>query len=218
MTEQQLQNARILWDYHNQSEPLAKANLIVGLGSYDMRVADRCAELLSQNFAPQICFSGAAGNWTSGLYERTEAESFAKRAAELGIDEAKILIEKEATNIVENVNYVRAMFPSAKRIIWVTKPQTQRRVRATLDRISADIDSIVTCPKHGFSAQPTQDHNQHELICEMVGDTWRIAAYPEKGYMVEQPMPDETIASYNALVAAGFSDHLPKGIVKLEDR
>ena len=218
MNQDHLTNALILWNYHNQSEPLEKAELIVGLGSYDLRVADRCMELFDQSFAPQICFSGASGNWTSGLFETSEAAAFADRAIQLGAPENSITIEEEAHNIGENIALTRNLFPEVERVIWVTKPQTQRRVSATLDVQLSEISSFVTAPNHNFQAQPTDTHTMHDLFCEMVGDIWRIAAYPELGYMAEQVISEDVRSAYDALVAAGFTDHLPANIVTLEDR
>lgn len=209
MTQENLINAQILWDYHNRPEPLAKAELIVGLGSYDLRVADRCVELYKRSLAPKICFSGASGNWTSGLYETSEAAAFATRAVELGVPAKDIRIEECARNIGENISLTRKMLPDIKCFIWVTKPQTQRRVRATLDAQAPDVISAVTAPNHGLDEQPTDSHAMHDLICELVGDTWRTMAYPALGYMVEQQIPEDVRTAYVGLVAAGFTDHLP---------
>ena len=38
--------ARALWHFHRVYAPLAPADAIVGLGSYDLRVAKHCAALL----------------------------------------------------------------------------------------------------------------------------------------------------------------------------
>lgn len=218
MNQENLDTAHILWDYHNRSEPLEKADLIVGLGSYDLRVADRCVELHSQLFAPQICFTGASGNWTSDIYETSEAAAFAERAKELGAPSACIHIEEKAKNIGENIAFTRVLFPEILRIIWVTKPQTQRRVRATLDAQSNDIFSVVAAPAHNLYAQKTDSHSMHDVICELVGDTWRIAAYPELGFMVEQAIPYQVQEAFDLLVAAGFRDHLPDSVLQLSDR
>ena len=218
MSQENLIDARILWDYHNQTEPLEKAELIVGLGSYDLRVADRCVDLYNQSLAPQMCFTGASGNWTSGLFETSEAAAFATRAMEMGAPNGSVHTEENSRNIGENIAFTRKMFPEVQLIIWVTKPQTQRRVRGTLDAQSRDISSIVTAPIHDFDNQPTDSHSMHDLICELVGDTWRIAAYPELGFMVEQAIPDQVRNAFERLVAAGFVDHLPENISILSDR
>jgi hypothetical protein len=46
--------AQQLWNYLCLDLPVEKADCIVGLGSYDLRVADRCAELYTSGWAPLI--------------------------------------------------------------------------------------------------------------------------------------------------------------------
>ncbi|MEM8541253.1 MAG: ElyC/SanA/YdcF family protein [Pseudomonadota bacterium] len=140
------------------------------------------------------------------------------RAKELGVPAENIAIEEEARNIGENIGLTRKIFPQAQRIIWVTKPQTQRRVRASLDARALDIVSTVTAPDHSFDAQPTDSHSMHDLLCELVGDTWRVAAYPDLGFMVEQEIPEQVREAFNLLVSEGFTAHLPRNVLTLEDR
>jgi hypothetical protein len=54
--------AQQLWSYLRLNLPVEKADCIVGLGSYDLRVAERCAELCIGGWAPLIIFSGHLGN------------------------------------------------------------------------------------------------------------------------------------------------------------
>ena len=60
--------ARTLWDFHIIYDDLSEADLIIGLGSYDLRVADHCAELFRRGFAKRVLFTGKSGNWTGNLY------------------------------------------------------------------------------------------------------------------------------------------------------
>ncbi len=80
-----LDAARTLWNFHCVYDDPGPADVIVGLGSYDMRVATRCAALFLGGFAPQIIFTGASGNWTAGLFATTEAEAFRDHAHQLGV-------------------------------------------------------------------------------------------------------------------------------------
>jgi hypothetical protein len=50
--DEALHLAELLWDYHYLKGPLEKPDCIVGLGSYDLRVAERCADLY---FDPKSC-------------------------------------------------------------------------------------------------------------------------------------------------------------------
>jgi uncharacterized SAM-binding protein YcdF (DUF218 family) len=203
--------AEVLWDYHCIYDPPRPADAIIGLGSYDLRVADWCAELFEAGFAPFVLFTGASGNWTRDLYGMSEAKAFAKRAEEKGVPRSAIMREERATNIGENIRFSAAICRSLQTVILATKPQTQRRVRATAQRQWIGIDAIVTAPLHPFEEQPSDHHGMAELICEMVGDVWRMKSYPAKGFQSEQAVPEAVEAAYRHLVAQGYSAHLPDG-------
>ncbi|MGH6762164.1 MAG: YdcF family protein [Phyllobacterium sp.] len=200
--------ARLLWNYHRIDDKLSPADAIIGLGSYDLRVADRCAELFLHGLAPQLLFTGKSGNWTQGLYQASEAEAFAERAIELGVPRHSILIEPRATNIGENIRFSRDMLDDAKRVMIVTKPQTQRRAFATVKKQWPEITALVTAPQIDFAEQPTRDYPVARLINEMVGDIQRIQTYPARGFQIEQALPEEVIAAYEFLIGRGFDTHL----------
>jgi hypothetical protein len=50
--------AKIIWDYMVLNQKLEKADAILALGSFDLRVADKSAELYKENYAPYIICSG----------------------------------------------------------------------------------------------------------------------------------------------------------------
>src|SRR5262245_12357406 len=54
--------ARVLWDYHRVVASPVPADAIIGLGSYDLRVARWCAQLLQGELAPVLVFTGSYGN------------------------------------------------------------------------------------------------------------------------------------------------------------
>lgn len=201
--------AGVLWDYHCIYHEPRAADAIIGLGSYDLRVADRCAELHAAGLAPTILFTGGAGNWTSGLYASSEAAAFRDRALENGVPGDAILIEEKAANIGENLRFSKGLLPDLGTAILVTKPQTQRRCLATAQRQWPSIEAIVTAPLHRMEEQPTPHHPMESLICEMVGDTWRMKTYPQRGFQSEQPMPGAVRDAFDVLVAGGFTRHLP---------
>ena len=49
--------------------------MIIGLGFYDTRVADRCAAMFHDGLAPRIVFTGVSGNWTKRLFPAGEARA-----------------------------------------------------------------------------------------------------------------------------------------------
>jgi hypothetical protein len=64
ITGETIKLAKILWDYHHVNHELCKSDCIFVLGSHDLRVADRGAELYLQGWAPLLVFSGGLGNFT----------------------------------------------------------------------------------------------------------------------------------------------------------
>jgi uncharacterized SAM-binding protein YcdF (DUF218 family) len=204
--------ARVLWDYHRVVGTLAPADAIVGLGSYDLRVARWCAGLWQHGLAPVLVFTGAHGNWTRGRWSRSEAEVFADEAIAHGAPRAQILLETKATNIGENLRFTKALLTEqgrhVNRIIVVTKPQTLRRVVATAPVFWSEVSLIPSCPDHDFAEQPTADHSLDDLIHEMVGDVQRMIEYPRLGFQAPQETPSEVLAAYEALKARGYTRHL----------
>ncbi len=204
--------AETLWCYHCVYDPPVRCDAIIGLCSYDLRVADRCTELFRQGYAERVIFTGASGNWTSGLYPSSEAAAFAGRAAEIGVPEDAITLEETATNIGQNIaRSAEVLGGSGRSVILVTKPQTQRRCHATAKKQWPDASTMTTAPLHEFAEQPVEPFGMDHLINEMVGDLHRILTYPDAGFQIAQDVPDDVTKAYKALIDAGFTRHLPDG-------
>lgn len=203
------QAAQRLWDFHCVYDGLCPCDVIIGLGSYDLRVATRCAELFHSGLSRQIIFTGASGNWTSGLFPATEAEAFKDHAITEGVPEDAILLERQATHIGENIAFSAHMVPAARHAILVANPQTQLRCKATAKKQWPGVAHHVTAPRIRFDEQPQPHHDMRALICEMVGDLARLEPYARRGFQVHIPVPDEVRLAFDTLVKAGFIDHLP---------
>jgi uncharacterized SAM-binding protein YcdF (DUF218 family) len=200
--------AKKLWLFHQVYSALRPADAIIGLGSYDLRVADRCAELYHSGFARIIVFTGFRGNWTSGN-KTTEASAFAARAYHLGVPIDAILLEERATNIGENIAFTAKIIPSATSIIFVTKPQTQKRCLTTVKKQWPEIVPLVTAPMTSFYEQPTSGLSLRDVICELVGDLRRLQIYSKTGFQAAIEIPNCVLRANDVLVEAGFVDHLP---------
>jgi uncharacterized SAM-binding protein YcdF (DUF218 family) len=209
ITEAVLVAAKALWDFHCIYDALGPADAIVGLGSYDIRVADRCAAIFAEGYAPRLIFTGSLGNWTRGLYEKSEAAIFADRAMSLGVPIGAIALEEQATNIGENLCFSARLLTGVGRVILVTKPQTQRRCWATAARQWPDMTAMVTAPVHEFEAQPTPTFAMEHLIHEMVGDLARMEIYAKAGFQARQDVPESVMRAYQFLVGQGYTEHVP---------
>lgn len=96
--------AKTLWDYHLLHHKLTPADGILVLGSHDKRVGKRAAEVFLQKLAPWVLFSGASGNGSDD-WAKSEAETFADIAHDVGVPREKILIENKSTNTGENIQF-----------------------------------------------------------------------------------------------------------------
>ena len=189
-----------------------QADAIIGLGSYDLRVAHHCAALFAQDLAPWLVFTGSHGNWTRGKWNKSEAEVFADEAVIGGVPRDRILLETQATNIGENLRFTKALLQQqghrAAKIILATKPQTVRRAVATGTIFWPEAIITPTCPVHRFEDQPTDEHSLDDLTNEMVGDIQRIIEYPRLGYQAPQDLPAEVLVAWETLKAHGYTRHL----------
>ncbi len=203
-----LSAAETLWRYHCIYDTPQPADFIIGLGSYDLRVADRCVDLYRQGLAPRVLFTGRHGHWTRDRFAASEARVFADRAISLGIPATAIELEERATNIGENIAFSAAITGTEATTILVTKPQTQRRCHATVKKRRPWAAGSVTAPLHDLAEQPTEMFPMRHLISEMVGDLHRIRIYPEAGFQIPQDIPDDVAAAFELLVERGFTAHL----------
>src|SRR5689334_17126585 len=101
--------AQTLWNYLHMQHTLEKCDVIFTLGSHDLRVADRAAELYLEGWAPLLIFSGGLGNLTKLIWKETEADQFARIAIDKGVPAEHIIIENRSTNTGENVLFTRQL-------------------------------------------------------------------------------------------------------------
>jgi uncharacterized SAM-binding protein YcdF (DUF218 family) len=205
--------AETLWRFHNVavSDP-ETADIVLGLGSYHLAVADRAADLVMSGLAPGILFCGGEGNWTRGRWASSEAERFRDRALARGIPADALIVETASANIGQNFAAARAtltaMQLSPRRIIVVTKPNTTRRAKLTQAVVWPEIAAEYCAPPLHWMNQAIGDMTIDDVVCEMVGDLQRILIYPRLGFQAEDVVPREVMDCYDALVAAGYDKHL----------
>jgi uncharacterized SAM-binding protein YcdF (DUF218 family) len=204
--------ARTLWDYHHVGHSLEKADLILGLGSHDTRVAERGAHLFLAGWAPLLLFSGHLGGLTSGMWSRPEAEVFADVAAGMGVPRDRMLVEARSTNTGENVDFSRRLLAERglvpRKAIAVQKPYMERRTLATFRRRWPELEVVVTSPQIAFDEYPTAAVGMDDVIHIMVGDMQRLIVYGRKGFSVPQDVPAHVLSAYERLVAAGYTRRL----------
>ena len=205
-----------LWDYHQLNHALTRSDAILVLCSHDLRVAERGAHLFLEGWAPLLIFSGGLGAITSRFWTRPEAELFAAKAVEMGVDRSCILIENRSTNTGENVLFTKRLLAELgsdpESFIVVQKPYMERRAFATFRKVWPQKSLVVTSPRASLDEYLSEYTNDAlsvaDVISIMVGDLQRIRVYPERGFQVEQEIPADVWHAYEELVKAGYDRHL----------
>ena len=200
---------------------LSKADALLVLGSYDIRVAEYAAQLWIDGWAPYlICAGSGTIHSDSPVWKEfvgsTEAEVFAEIAKGLGVPADAILIENKSQNTGENYKFSLQLLKNkhieVEKIIVVQKPFMERRTYATGKIwLPADIALIVTSPPLTLAEYPNElvakdDHWIHN----MVGTLQRIKEYPAKGFQIEQEIPEQVWNAFNCLVSKGYNENLLK--------
>jgi uncharacterized SAM-binding protein YcdF (DUF218 family) len=204
--------ARRIWDYHHVHHDLTEADAIIALGSHDLRVAERAADVYLAGWAPLLVCSGHLGALTRGVWKEAEADLFAAVAIDKGVPRDKVLVEDRATHTGENVAFSRQLLAdrgiSVARVIAVQKPYMERRTWATFRRVWPEVEVRVTSPQLGFGNYPTSGISREDVIHIMVGDLQRIMVYGEKGFQIPQEVPADVLDAYERLVALGYTRRL----------
>src|ERR1700744_6282455 len=160
VSQQVLEEARKLWDYHHLNHLPAASDCILVLGSHDLRVADRGAELYLQGLAPIVIFSGGLGNVTRGIWKDPEADRFARIALDMGVPAEAIFIENKSTNTGENIQFTRKLLDEKglhpNHFLLVQKPYMERRSYATFKKQWPDKDLLVTSPQIAVEDYPNE--------------------------------------------------------------
>ena len=208
MNSKTIQNATTLWEFQSQRRRSQPSDAIVVCCSYDLRVADYAAELYRTAIAPVIVMSGKSGNWTKHLWSRPEAEIFCDRALAAGVPASAIMLEGEATNFGENVRFSRLLLPEARRVQFLTKPNSVLRVSLTAEVQWPGVEAAVHAPRIAFPDEVSNVVGILGLIEEMVGDIDRIDRYPALGYQAPCEIPANVRAAWRELKEAGFTGHL----------
>jgi uncharacterized SAM-binding protein YcdF (DUF218 family) len=212
ITQEVMHLARMLWDYHHMHHELVKSDVILALGSHDLRVAERAAEVYLQGWAPLLVCSGGLGNLTSGLWTETEADQFARIALSMGVPADAVLVENRSTNTGENIIFSERLLREhqldPQNFIVVQKPYMERRSYATFKKHWSDKNVVITSPRISFDEYPTDDIPLGRVIEIMAGDLQRIKEYPAKGFQIHQDIPENVWLAFERLVQLGFNGHL----------
>jgi uncharacterized SAM-binding protein YcdF (DUF218 family) len=201
-----------LWNYHHLDHELRHTDIGVGLGSHDIGVAVRTAELYHQGLFPLIVFTGANAPTTIDRFPRGEAVHYRERALEEGVPDEAIRVEPKARNTGENFLLTRELLAAegltTKSLTVVSRPYQERRAYATCRKIWPEVEIVCTSQRIDLDAYAAGIGDIPRMINVMVGDTQRIRLHAEHGYAIAQDIPANVQTAYERLVAAGYTRHL----------
>lgn len=214
MTDHEL--AQIVWDYMRYEQPLEKADIIIGLGSDDIRIAEYAADLYMRGYGSKLLFTGGLIEGVYQYFLEPEAIAFQNRAIELGVPRDAIMVEDQAQNTGENITKSYRILSESgslpEKIILVQKPFMLRRTYATFMKqwpakdkpkiittaIALTMDEYVQDPRYRFE----------RMLNVMIGDLQRIREYPKLGFQIEQDIPENVCQAYEELVSRGYTERL----------
>jgi hypothetical protein len=128
MNDGTLAFAKKLWKYHHVHHTLEKSDCILVLGSHDLRVAERAAQLYLEGWAPLLIFSGGLGNFTKDMWTETETDLFAAIAIKMGVPKTLFLLKTNRptqaktfylhNNCLHKKILIRNLLLLCKNLIW----------------------------------------------------------------------------------------------------
>ena len=215
MDNETLAHARVIWDYlHLRHHPIP-ADMIVALGTNDLRVAHFAADLYNRGFGKTVVFTGGIAHQNDLLstgWDRSEAEVFAEAAMVRGVPADRILLETEATNTSANIRFARKLIEerglTPRNIVLAVKPFMQRRTMACMAVEWPEMPATVASPAMTFDEYFTQDLTSERVIHIMMGDLQRIWVYAKKQWQSPQRLTPEVLTAFEALKERGFTRQL----------
>lgn len=201
--------AKLIWDYMLMHHDLKSSDAIFALGSNDIRVADRAAELYLSGLGKYVICAG--GNGKASDFSRPEAEVFGEVVEKKGVPKDKIILEPNSINTGENVLFVKDLLSKRglnfKTFILVQKPYMERRTYATFCKQWPEASCLVTSPQISYEEYGKDESFKNRFINVMVGDLQRIKEYPGLGFQIEQDIPSEVWEAWEELVKRGYTKY-----------
>ncbi|MGW2565587.1 YdcF family protein [Streptomyces sp. NPDC001537] len=205
-------DARRLWDYHQMGHTPRPCSVAIGLGSHDLGVADTAVDLYKRGMAPLLLFTGATSPTTRERMPRGEAVHYRERALELGVPSSAVLVEPNARNTGENIRFSKAVLEDAgvdiSSVLLISKPYEERRAYATARKLWPEVEIVSASTPMTLEEYVDSIQDARLVIDMLVGALQRLLIYPEQGYMISQPVPDDVLEAYERLCREGFTSRL----------
>jgi uncharacterized SAM-binding protein YcdF (DUF218 family) len=195
--------------------PVEPADVMLVLGTNDLRVADHAARLYHAGLAPLVVCSGGiahTGDLLATGWDRPEAEVFAERCRQLGVPESALLIEPEARNTAENFRFSRIVLArhgiAPRRLLVAVKPFMQRRAMAHQAVEWPEVPAATSSWPSTFAQYCTPDLPADKIGPILLGDLQRLWVYGARGWSAPVEIPVPVRQAFDQLVELGFTQHL----------
>ncbi|MFD7169014.1 YdcF family protein [Streptomyces violascens] len=212
ITEDQRQQARLIWDYHQMHHELRPVDVAIGLGSHDLGVPAFCAHLHRAGLFPTLVFTGGPNPTAPERFPRGEAVHFRDHAIELGVPDTAILLEPKARNTGQNITLSRAVLAAAgitpTTVLLVSMPYMERRSFATARKLWPEVEIVCASEPLEFDDYLKSIGDERLVTDQLVGDLQRVIEYPRLGFAIEQEVPEDVHAAYESLIRDGFTSRL----------
>ncbi|HZF91945.1 YdcF family protein [Streptomyces sp.] len=205
-------DTRRLWDYHQMDHRLRPCSVAIGLGSHDLGVADTAVDLYQRGMAPLLVFTGATSPTTRERMPKGEAVHYREHALELGVPDLAILVEPRARNTGENIRFSKAVIEEAgvdvSSVLLISKPYEERRAYATARKQWPGVEIVSASTPMMLDEYVDSIQDPRLVIGMLVGALQRLLIYPQQGFMISQPVPDDVLEAYERLCREGFTSRL----------
>ncbi|WP_330245384.1 MULTISPECIES: YdcF family protein [unclassified Streptomyces] len=205
-------DTRRLWDYHQMGHSARPCSVAIGLGSHDLGVADTAVALYKRGLAPLLVFTGATSPTTRERMPRGEAVHYRERALELGVPSSAVLVEPRARNTGENIRFSRSLLEGAgidvSSALLISKPYEERRAYATARKSWPEVEIVSASTPMTLDEYVDSIQDARLVIDMLVGALQRLLIYPDQGFMIRQPVPDDVMEAYERLCREGFTSRL----------
>lgn len=217
ITESILKLTQILWDFNKLNQKLEQSyDLAIIGGSSDISVAKFVAKLYKDGIVKKLIFSGnfsKSQNWP-----KTEAETFANIAIDLGVPKNDILVETKAVNTGENITLSQKIIMDKKlkanKILLIHKPYVERRFLATFEaqwtgkcEVQVASESI-TLENYLERIEKENTQTKQEVIEKIVANTFKMEKYAKLGFQSPQKIPTKIQKALEELIKLSFDRYL----------
>ncbi|WP_055565979.1 YdcF family protein [Streptomyces atriruber] len=212
ITEEQWHQAKLIWDHHQMHHEARAVDVAIGLGSHDLGVATRTAELYRAGLFPLLVFTGGNSPTTRSRFPRGEAVHYREHAIDLGVPASAILLEPNAANTGQNITLSRDVLAAAgvapATVLLVSKPYMERRSFATARKLWPEAEIVCASEPLEFDDYLKSIGDEKLVVDMLVGDLQRVIEYPQLGFAIEQEVPEDVHAAYESLIHDGFTSRL----------